>query len=78
MAGQTSTIADLQAAWGQISVQNVKVEVQWSSSDAVITPNTNSKLPPPAVNVQVSGSLSHDDMVKNSSVVAETINFFTR
>ena len=78
MTGQTSTIADLQAAWGQISVQNVKVEVQWSSSDGVITPNTNSKLPPPAVNLQVSGSLSHDDMVKNSSVITETINFFKR
>lgn len=78
MTGQTSTIADLQAAWGQISAQDVEVAVQWSSGDGVISPNTNSKLPPPAVNIQVSGSLSHDDMVKNSGVIAETIAFFRR
>jgi triacylglycerol lipase len=76
MAGQTSTIADLQAAWPQITAQGVAVEVQWSANDGVIIPATNSQNPAPAVNVQVDSSLAHNDLPTNAGVIAETIDFF--
>lgn len=78
MAGQTATIANLQAAWGQIAAQGVKVEVQWSANDGVISPATNSKNPAPAVNVEVSSSLGHNDLPADRGVIAESIAFFTR
>jgi triacylglycerol lipase len=76
MSGQTSTIADLQAAWSQIAAQGVDVEVQWTANDGVITPATNSQNPAPAVNVEVDGTLTHNDLPSAPSVVAETIDFF--
>ena len=76
MAGQTSMIADLQAAWPQIAAQGVHVEVQWSANDGVIIPATNSKELAPAVNVEVSGTLTHLDLPKDPGVIAETISFF--
>lgn len=78
MSGQTSTVSQLQAAWGQISAQGVKVEVQWSANDGVIIPATNSKNPAPAVNVEVPSTLTHNDLPSNASVLAETIAFFGR
>jgi triacylglycerol lipase len=74
MAGQTSTIADLQAAWPQITAQGVEVEVQWSPDDGVIIPATNSQNPPPAVNRQVAGA--HLDLPEDPGVLAETIRYF--
>ncbi len=47
MAGQTSTIANLQSAWAQIAKQGVHVEVQWSANDGVIVPASNSENPRP-------------------------------
>lgn len=78
MAGQTSTIADLQVAWPQIAAQGVEVEVQWTPNDGVIAPATNSTNPPPAVNVELSGSLTHNDLPADAAVIAETIAFFGR
>lgn len=78
MAGQTSTIADLQASWSQITTQGVKVEVQWSPNDGVIIPATNSTNPAPATNVELSGGITHNDIPDDPAVLAETINFFTR
>lgn len=78
MSGQSTTISQLQAAWGQITVQGVKVEVQWSTNDGVIVPATNSVNPAPAVNVQLPGSLGHNDLPANASVLAETLAFFAR
>lgn len=75
MSGQTSTIADLQAAWPQISEQGVKVQVQWSANDGVIIPATNSQNPPPAVNVEIDSSLSHNDIPHDPGVLAATIGF---
>lgn len=75
MSGQTSTIADLQAAWPQISEQGVKVQVQWSANDGVIIPATNSQNPSPAVNVEVDSSLSHNDIPRDPGVLAATIGF---
>jgi triacylglycerol lipase len=77
MAGQTSTVADLQAAWPQITVQGVEVEVQWSPNDGIIIPATNSQNPPPAANVQRPG-LAHLDIPDDPTVLAETIDFFRR
>ena len=76
MSGQTSTIADLQAAWGAISAQGIEVQVQWSSGDGVIIPATNSQNPPPAVNVEVPGSLGHNDIPADSGVISTTLAFF--
>ena len=76
MSGQTSTIADLQAAWPQIAAQNVDVEVQWTPNDGVIVPATNSPNPPPAVNVEVDSALTHNDLPSAPGVIAETIDFF--
>ncbi len=78
MAGQTTTIATLQANWGQITTQGVEVEVQWSANDAVIQPATSSKNPPPAVNVEVSSTLAHNDLPSNAGVIAEAIAFLAR
>ncbi len=78
MAGTTTTIKDLQAAWGQITTQNVKVEVQWSTNDGTIVPAENSKNPAPAVNVSVNSALGHLDIPKDATVLTETVNFFTR
>ena len=78
MAGQTSTIADLQAAWGQIAEQGVQVEVQWSANDGVILPATNSQNPAPAVNVEVDSALGHNDLPADPGVLSETIAFFDR
>jgi hypothetical protein len=83
MAGQTSAIADLQAAWPQMSAQGVKVEVQWSSNDGVIVPATNSRNPAPApapalaVNVDVASTLGHN-AIPTDPGLAETVTFFTR
>jgi hypothetical protein len=78
MAGQTSTIADLQASWSQITTQGVEVEVQWSPNDGVIIPATNSTNPVPATNVELSGGIAHNDIPDDPAVLAETISFFTR
>jgi triacylglycerol lipase len=78
MSGQTSTVADLQAAWPQIAAQGVEVEVQWTSNDGVIIPATNSQNPAPATNVQVASSLTHNDLPSDPGVIAETIAFFDR
>jgi triacylglycerol lipase len=75
MAGQTSTIADLQAAWPQIAAQGVQVEVQWSANDGVIIPAANSQNPAPAVNVEVDSTLTHNDLPSDLGVLAETIDF---
>jgi triacylglycerol lipase len=77
MAGQTTTVADLQAAWPQIAAQNVRVEVQWSANDGVIIPATNSKNPAPAVNVEVT-PLGHLALLDDPGVQAETIEFLDR
>jgi triacylglycerol lipase len=76
MAGQTPTIAQLQAAWPEISAQAVEVEVQWTSNDGVIIPATASQNPAPAVNVQVSSTLGHNDLPSNPGIIDETIDFF--
>jgi len=76
MAGQTTTIADLQANWPQIAAQGVQVEVQWSANDGVIIPATNSQNPAPATNVEVSSTLAHNDLPADPGVLAETIAFF--
>jgi triacylglycerol lipase len=76
MAGQTTTIADLQAAWPQIAAQGVQVEVQWSANDGVIIPATNSQNPAPAINLEVDGALGHNDLPADPGVLAETIDFF--
>jgi triacylglycerol lipase len=76
MAGTTSTIANLQAAWPQIGAQGVEVEVQWTPNDGVIIPATNSQNPAPAVNVQVGSGLGHNDLPSDPGVIAETIDFF--
>jgi len=78
MAGQTPTVASLQAGWSQITTQGVKVEVQWSANDGVIIPATNSKNPAPATNVEVSSALGHNVIPTDPGVLAETISFFTR
>ena len=78
MAGQTSTITDLQAAWPQITAQGVKVEVQWSPGDAVIIPATNSQNPAPAVNVELGSGIGHNAIPDDPAVLAETISFFSR
>jgi triacylglycerol lipase len=78
MAGQTPTVANLQAAWPQITTQRVKVEVQWSAGDGVIIPATNSENPAPATNVEVDSSLSHNEIPDDPGVLAETIAFFAR
>ena len=78
MSGQSSTVGQLQAAWGQIASQHVKVEVQWSANDGVIIPATNSKNPSPAVNVEVSSTLTHNQLPTDGGVIAETIAFFGR
>lgn len=78
MAGQTSTVADLQAAWSQIGAQGVKVEVQWSADDGVIIPATNSQNPAPAVNVELTGGIAHNDIPTDAGVLNETIAFFGR
>lgn len=75
MAGTTSTIADLQATWAQIATQGVEVEVQWTSSDAVIIPATNSQNPAPATNRAVDSSLGHNDLPSNPGVISRTIDF---
>ena len=76
MSGQSPTVSQLQAAWNQISLQGVQVEVQWSANDGVIIPATNSKNPPPAVNVEVSSSLTHNQLPADAGVIARTIAFF--
>lgn len=76
MAGQTPTIANLQAAWPQIAAQGVEVEVQWSANDGVIIPAANSQNPSPATNVEVNSSLGHLDIPDDPTVLAETIDFF--
>lgn len=76
MAGQTPTIANLQAAWPQIAAQGVEVEVQWSANDGVIIPAANSQNPSPATNVEVNSSLGHLDIPNDPTVLAETIDFF--
>jgi triacylglycerol esterase/lipase EstA (alpha/beta hydrolase family) len=76
MAGQTSTIAQLQAAWPQITAQGVQVEVQWTANDGVIIPATNSQNPAPATNVEVDSTLTHNDLPSDPDVLAETIDFF--
>jgi triacylglycerol lipase len=78
MAGQTTTIADLQAAWPQITAQGVKVEVQWSPNDGVILPAANSQNPAPAVNIELTGGIGHNDIPDDPGVLAETIAFFGR
>jgi triacylglycerol lipase len=78
MSGQSPTVSQLQAAWGQIGAQGVQVEVQWSANDGVIIPATNSKNPAPAVNVEVSSTLSHNQLPTDGGVIAETIAFFGR
>jgi triacylglycerol lipase len=75
MAGQTTTVADLQAAWPQITAQGIKVEVQWSSADGTIIPAENSKEPAPATNVQLAGSPGHLAIPSDSGVIAETLRF---
>ena len=75
MNGNTSTIADLQAAWPQMVSQGVKVEVQWSPSDGVIIPATNSQEPAPAVNVQLTGGQTHNQLMADPNVLAETLRF---
>jgi triacylglycerol lipase len=76
MSGQTTTIADLQAAWPQIAAQGVHVEVQWTANDGVIIPATNSKNPAPATNIEVDSTLTHNDLPADPGVLAETIDFF--
>jgi len=76
MAGQTSTIANLQAAWSQITTQGVEVEVQWSPNDAVILPAENSRNPAPATNVELTGGQGHLDIPDDPGVLAATISFF--
>ena len=44
MSGQSPTVAQLQAAWGQIGAQGIGVEVQWSSNDGVIIPTRDQRL----------------------------------
>jgi len=78
MAGQTTEIADLQAAWPQITTQAVKVEVQWSANDGVIIPATNSKEPAPAVNVELNSTLAHNQIPTDPGAIGETISFFAR
>lgn len=78
MSGQSTTVAELQAAWSQIGAQGVEVEVQWSRNDGVILPATNSPNPPPAVNVEVPSTLTHNDLPKDPGVLSETIAFFAR
>jgi triacylglycerol lipase len=75
MAGQTSTISDLQANWSQITEQGVDVQVQWSPNDGVIIPASRSQNPPPAVNVEVDSSLAHNDIPRDPTVLAEVIDF---
>ena len=75
MSGQSSTIADLQAAWPQISAQHVQVAVPWSVNDGVISPATNSQNPSPAVNVRVADTLSHNQLPTDAGVLAETLRF---
>jgi triacylglycerol lipase len=76
MSGQSTTIAQLQAAWPQISALGVEVEVQWTPNDGVILPATNSQNPAPAVNIQVSGTLTHNDLPTDPGVLDETLDFF--
>jgi len=78
MSGQSPTVAQLQAAWNQITIQGVKVEVQWSANDGVIIPATNSKNPAPAVNVEVSSTLTHNQLPTDPGVIDESIAFFDR
>ena len=75
MAGQTTTVADLQAAWPQITAQAVKVEVQWSANDGTIVPAENSKEPAPAINVQLNSSLGHLAIPGDPGVINETLRF---
>jgi pimeloyl-ACP methyl ester carboxylesterase len=76
MSGQTPTIANLQAAWSQIATQGVEVEVQWTVNDGVIVPATNSQNPAPAVNVEVDSALTHNELLADPGVIAETLAFF--
>jgi len=78
MSGQSPTVAQLQAAWNQITSQGVKVEVQWSANDGVIIPATNSKNLAPAVNVEVSSTLTHNQLPADPGIIAETLAFFGR
>jgi triacylglycerol lipase len=78
MAGQTTTIADLQAAWPQLVGQGVEVEAQWSPNDGIIIPAENSREPAPATNVQLTGGQAHLDIPDDPGVLAETIAFFRR
>ena len=78
MAGQTTTIATLQANWNQITAQGVKVEVQWSSGDGIIIPAANSKNPAPAANIELDSSLGHLEIPDDPGVLTETIAFFAR
>lgn len=76
MSGQSPTVSQLQAAWNQIAIQGVQVEVQWSANDGVIIPATNSKNLAPAVNVEVSSSLTHNQIPADPGVIDHTIAFF--
>lgn len=75
MAGQTSTIADLQAAWPNLVNQGVKVEVQWSPTDGTINPATSSIEPTPALAVQLTGGQTHTQIPSDAGVLAEAIRF---
>ncbi len=77
MSGQTSTVADLAAAWPAITAQGVQVEVQWSRDDGVILPATNSPNPAPAVNVEVT-PLTHNAIPDDPAVLDETLAFLGR
>jgi len=78
MSGQSPTVAQLQGAWNQITAQGVRVEVQWTANDGVIIPATNSKNPAPAINIEVSSSLTHNQLPADPGVIDETIAFFDR
>lgn len=75
VVGFSDTIAKLQANWGQIATQGIKVEVQWSTNDGFIVPATNSKELAPATNVEVSNSINHLTFATDAGVIAETIRF---
>ena len=75
MAGTTNTISQLQANWNQITSQGIKVQVQWSPSDGVIMPATNSQEPAPAQNIQLGGGITHLQIPGNAGVIQTMANF---
>jgi triacylglycerol lipase len=65
----------------KIKDQGVKVRVQWSPNDGIISPARNSlwpspENPDPAANVQLPGTVNHLNIFNNQAAIAETLRFF--